>query len=88
VNAATLATAKGVAKSVTMYAAGILLALGQVAPFVNESTMISLGLHGRSLQISLTVAGLVMAACRAITTKSLADKGTVAPAAPPAPPAA
>jgi hypothetical protein len=81
-----LATVKGVANSVTMWAAGILLALGQIAPYVNEATMVSLGFHGRSLQWSLTIAALVMAACRFITSKSLADKGS--PPAPPAPPAA
>lgn len=82
-NDTVFATAKGVAKSITVYVAGVLIALGQLAPYVNEATMVSLGFHGRSLQFALTAAGLVMAACRFITTKSLADKGT-----PPAPPAA
>lgn len=71
----TLAQINGIARSVTMWAAGILIALGQFAPLVNEQTLVSLGLHGRSLQIALTISGLLMAACRMITTKSLASKG-------------
>lgn len=74
---------KGAAKSITIWVAGVLLAAGQLAPYVNEATLVSLGLHGRSLQLALTISGIVMMACRLITSKSLADKG--APPAPAAP---
>src|SRR5450631_650888 len=70
---------KGAAKSITMWAAGALLALGQIAPLVNEQTMVSLGLHGRSVQWALTGAAFVMWACRMITSQSLSEKGGAAP---------
>ncbi len=76
----TPASIKGAAKSITIWVGGLLVVLGQLAPYVNEATLVALGVHGRSLQIALTASGLLMAACRVITTNSLADKGV--PAAP------
>lgn len=80
------ASVQGAAKSITIWVGGLLVVLGQLAPYINEQTLVSLGLHGRSLQIALTASGLLMAACRIITTKSLADKGTPPVAAAPASP--
>jgi|SRR5580692_9387956 hypothetical protein len=71
---------KGAAKSVTMWAGGVLLALGQVAPYVNQDMLDSIGIQGKSARISLTIAALVMWVCRTITTKSLSEKGGAAPA--------
>jgi hypothetical protein len=82
----TPASIKGAAKSITIWVGGLLVVLGQLAPYVNEATLVSLGLHGRSLQIALTLSGLLMGACRIITKNSLADKGEPAPAAAPVPP--
>lgn len=75
---------KGAAKSITMWAGGVLLALGQIAPFINEQTMVSLGLQGRSVQFALTAAAIVMWACRTITSKSLTEKGGGEAVPPPA----
>lgn len=76
-------TIQGAAKSITIWVGGVLVVLGQLAPLVNESTMVALGLHGRSLQFALTASGLLMAACRLITKNSLADKAAPAVVAAP-----
>jgi len=72
---------KGAARSITIWAGGVLLALGQVAPYVDQDMLESIGLHGKSMRLTLTVSGLIMWVCRTITTKSLSEKG----GAPPAP---
>jgi hypothetical protein len=79
------ASIQGAAKSVTMWAAGILLAAAQVVPYVNADTLASLGIEGHTATRILTVCGLIMAACRVITNKSLADKGVPVPAIATAP---
>lgn len=76
-------TVKGAVKSITVWASAVLIVAGQIAPYVNEATLVAAGLHGRSLQIALTVSGIVMLLCRLITSTSLADKGAPAPTAPP-----
>jgi len=73
-------TVKGAAKSITVWVGGVLVVLGQLAPLLSQDTFVALGLHDRSLKLALTVSGLLMVACRAITTNSLSDKGV--PAAP------
>lgn len=78
-NPTLLSSMKGAAKSVTIWAGGVLLALGQIAPYIDKDTLAMLGLHGASMQRTLTVAGLIMWACRMITTKSLAEKGGASP---------
>jgi hypothetical protein len=75
-NTKTLAQINGAARSVTIWAAGILLAAGQVVPYITPETLASLGIeHGPTATRILTLCGLIMAACRLITKKSLADKG-------------
>lgn len=75
-NTNTLATINGIAKSVTMWVAGILVALGQVVPFITPETLASVGIeHGPTATRILTVAGIIMGLCRFITSKSLATKG-------------
>ncbi len=81
-NANTLAAMKGSARSITMWIGAAFLALGQIAPYIDQSMLESIGLHGKSMQITLTVCGLVMWACRAITKQSLVEKGS-APIVPP-----
>lgn len=78
-------TVKGAVKSITVWASAALVVAGQVAPYVNEATLVQLGLHGRSLQIALTASGLVMFFCRMITRQSLAEKGSPDPLPAPAP---
>lgn len=88
-NTKTLATINGIARSVTMWAAGILLSLGQIAPYVTPETLASIGISdGAGARKILTVCGLVMAACRLITSKGLADKGGLVQVTVPAAPAA
>jgi uncharacterized membrane protein len=74
------ASVQGAAKSVTMWAAGILLAAGQLVPYVNADTLASMGIEGHTATRVLTICGLIMAACRVITNKSLADKAVPTPA--------
>jgi hypothetical protein len=71
----TLAKINGAARSITIWTGGLLVVLGQLAPYINEQTLTTIGFHGRSLQIALSASGLLMVACRMITTKSLAAKG-------------
>jgi hypothetical protein len=68
------ASIKGASKSVTIYAALIILILSNVAPLV-PVLLAQLGLHAQTIQAVGTFGAIVMTICRVITTTSLADKG-------------
>lgn len=68
------ASVQGAMRSITIWAAGALLAAGQIVPYVNADTLASLGIEGHTATRVLTICGLIMGACRFITSKSLADK--------------
>jgi hypothetical protein len=75
------ASLKGASKSVTIYAALVILIISNVAPLV-PVLLAQLGLHAQTIQAVGTFGAIVMTICRVITTTSLADKGDDAPAAP------
>jgi hypothetical protein len=79
------ASLKGASKSVTIYAALIILIISNVAPLV-PVLLGQLGLHAQTIQAVGTFGAIVMAICRVITTSSLADKGADAAAVPAAAP--
>lgn len=75
-NTKTLAIINGIYKSVTMWAAIILGALGQAMPFINPENLALAGIeNAKTATHILTWCAIVMAACRLITKSSLAVKG-------------
>lgn len=75
-NTSTLATINGMVRSVTMWAAAALVALGQFVPYITPATLASLGVTDAVTATRvLTGCALVMALCRFITNKGLAEKG-------------
>lgn len=86
-NTKTLATINGIARSVTMWAAGLLFSLGEVAQYVTPETLASVGITDAvGAHRILTAAAIIMAACRLITSKGLAAKGGLVQVAVPAAP--
>lgn len=74
-NTNTMQTIQGMAKSITMWVAGALLALGQLVPYVTPATLASLGItDGVTATRILTACAVIMAVCRYITKQSLASK--------------
>lgn len=75
-NTSTLAIINGMARSVTMWVAGALVALGQFVPYITPATLASVGVtNAVTATRVLTACALVMALCRFITNKGLAEKG-------------
>ena len=79
-NTQILAVVNGIFKSVTMWDAGAIATAAQILPDVTPDDLVAIGVTD-PVQVAKTMTrcALLMAACRFITSKSLAHKGGLTP---------
>lgn len=81
------AAVKGALTSLTVWAGAAFLAIGNIAPYVTPQLLQGLGFTPKAAGVTFNAVGALMIILRAMTTKSLTDKGN-APASTPTPPPA
>lgn len=74
-----VASIKGAIRSLTIWVAALSEVFGEIVPLVTPDFLASIGLEPHTVTIVCRVMATAMLICRAVTSKSLADKVTAAP---------